>query len=158
MISNNDIIRRLRYTFKLSDAEMHKVFAEAKKEIKITDVKDWLQKEDHPDFQKMKDEDLAAFLNGLIIKYRGRKDGAPMPNEKQLNNNLILRKLKIALSLKDHDLQSIFKRAGADVSKHEINAFFRHPDQKQFRECLDQYLRNFLTGLQIKMKEERQKA
>jgi len=40
------------------------------------------------------------------------------------------------------------------ISKHELSAIFRKPGQKQYRECKDQFLRNFLYGLQFKERPE----
>ena len=70
--------------------------------------------------------------------------------EKTLNNNLILRKLKIALNLKAEDIIAVLNLADLYISKHELSAFFRKPTQKQYRMCKDQFLRNFLHGLQLK--------
>ena len=70
-----------------------------------------------------------------------------------MNNNLIFRKLKIALNLRDTDIVDILDLAELRVSTHEINAFFRKPTQRQYRECQDQILRNFIYGLQIKYRE-----
>ena len=73
--------------------------------------------------------------------------------EELLSNNLILRKLKIALNLKDVDMIEIFQLVNVRISKHELSAFFRREDQAQYRECLDQYLRNFLKGMQVKYRK-----
>jgi uncharacterized protein YehS (DUF1456 family) len=110
----------------------------------------WLKKEDDPDFKKLYDKDLAAFLNGFIILNRGLKGEEVPAAEKSLNNNLILRKLRIALNYKDEDMLDIFALRGFRLSKHELSAFFRNPTQPQYRECKDQVLRNFLMGLQMK--------
>jgi len=59
----------------------------------------------------------------------------------------VLRKLKIALSLQTEDLIKILKLNNFNVSKHELSALFRRPDHKNYRECLDQVLRNFLDGM-----------
>jgi uncharacterized protein YehS (DUF1456 family) len=92
-------------------------------------------------------------LNGLIIERRGRREG-PLPKpEKRLNNNEILTKLKIALSLRSEDLAEIMYLAEYRVSAHELSAFFRKPSHKRYRLCKDQMLRNFLRGLQIKIRE-----
>jgi len=40
------------------------------------------------------------------------------------------------------------------LSKHELNAFFRKPDNKHYRECKDQILRNFLMGAQRQLRPE----
>lgn len=64
-----------------------------------------------------------------------------------MNNNDILKKLKIALELKDTDMVDIFNLVDFSISKSEINAFFRKKEHKNYRECRDQILRNFLSGL-----------
>lgn len=68
--------------------------------------------------------------------------------EKSLNNNLVLQKLKIALNLKAEELLAVFEAADFTLSQHELSAFFRKPEHKNYRECKDQVLRNFLMGLQ----------
>jgi len=68
----------------------------------------------------------------------------------RLSKNTILRKLKIALDLKDTDILEILALANLRISKHELSAFFRKPDHKNYRVCKDQVMRNFLKGLQLK--------
>lgn len=151
-MNNNDILRILRYTFDFKDEEMVSLFQEGGEAADRAMVSDWLKKEDDPEFKALFDKPLAAFLNGLIILKRGKKDGeSPLP-EKSLNNNQILRKLKIALNLKDNDMLDIFGMRQFRISKHEVSAFFRKPNQHQYRDCGDQVLRNFLMGLQIKFR------
>ena len=153
-MTNNHILRRLRYTFDFDDSKMIEIFALGNLQTDRTQVSDWLKKDIDPDFIEITDKQLNAFLDGLINLFRGKKEGeAPRPFE-YLNNNLILRKLKIALNLKDFDILDILKLAGKDLSKHELSAFFRNPKQKQYRECQDQVLRNFLQGLQKKYRED----
>jgi len=131
---------------------MIELFALANSDVTRAQVSDWLKKEDDTSFVSIEDIDLAIFLNGLINDKRGRKDGAqPLP-EKRLNNNIIFRKLKIALDLKDDDVLEILGLCDMRISKHELSAFFRHPDQSQYRPCNDQMLRVFLQGLQKKYK------
>jgi len=151
-MSNNDILRTLRYTFHFHDHKMAEIFALGGMNVFFEEVALWLKKEDDPDFKKLYDKDLAAFLNGFIILNRGLK-GEEMPTpEKSLNNNQILRKLRIALNYKDEDMLDIFALRGFRLSKHELSAFFRNPTQAQYRECKDQVLRNFLMGLQQKFR------
>ena len=69
--------------------------------------------------------------------------------ETHLNNNVIFRKLKIALNLKDTDILNLMRRAGFPLSKPELSALFRKPGHTNYRECKDQILRNFLKGLQL---------
>jgi uncharacterized protein YehS (DUF1456 family) len=44
--------------------------------------------------------------------------------------------------------------SGFKISKHELSAFFRKPENRQYRACNDQIMRNFLKGLQIKVRGE----
>jgi len=153
-MSNNDILRTLRYTFHYHDHKMKEIFALGGKNIPFEEVALWLKKEEDPDFVKLYDKDLAHFLDGLIVANRGKKEGAAPVVEKTLNNNGILRKLKIALNLQDDGMLEIFGLRGFRLSKHELSAFFRNPAQAQYRECKDQVLRNFLMGLQEKYRGE----
>jgi len=149
-MDNNDILRSIRYTFDLSDSSMIEIFDLADLTVTRAEVSDWLKKEDDPEFRPINDLLLATFLNGLISYKRGRKEGAqPLP-EKRLNNNMIFRKLKIALNLRDEDILEILEGVDRHISRHELSAFFRKPGQSQYRPCLDQILRNFLYGLQVK--------
>ena len=75
-----------------------------------------------------------------------------MVPEKELNNNIIFRKLRIALAMKDIDILKIYDLVDIYISEHELSAFFRKPSQRQYRSCKDQFLRNFLNGLQKKLR------
>ena len=66
-----------------------------------------------------------------------------------LTNNDILKKLRVALELKDEDVVKILKLADFDITKSELNALYRKPDHPNYKECGDQLLRNFLNGLVI---------
>lgn len=154
-MNNNDILRRLRYAFDYGDDSMIKMFSLGGITTDRATISDWLKKDDNPEQKKLNDFSLASFLNGMIVMNRGKKEGAPlMLAEKSLNNNLILRKLKIALELKDTDLLMLLEQGGIRISKHELSAFFRKPTQDQFRLCKDQILRNFLKGLQLRYRDE----
>jgi uncharacterized protein YehS (DUF1456 family) len=149
-MQNNDVLRRLRYIFDLNDTKMMEIFALAGYDATRAEISAWLKKDEDPDFRDMYDKFLAAFLNGFIIGRRGRKEGAQPKNESKLNNNIVFRKLKIALDLKAEDILEILALSDMHISKHELSAFFRNPDQNQYRPCKDQILRYFLNGLQIK--------
>ena len=149
-MTNNDILRRVRYTLDLSDSQMMAVFAAAGREATRAEISDWLKKEDDDAHQTLNDRLLATFLNGLINVRRGKKEGAQPPVEKRLTRNMIFTKLKIALNLQAEDVLDILKLSDVVISKHELSAFFRKPTHKHYRECKDQILRNFLNGLQIK--------
>jgi len=87
------------------------------------------------------------------VHKRGRREsdsGEPPKPDASLNNNAILKKLRIALDLKEDDMLAIMKLAGVVISKSELRALFRNKGHKHFKECGDQFLRNFLQGLTIR--------
>lgn len=149
-MTNNYVIRRTKIIFGLNAPDMVDIFALAEVNVSTNDIKGWARKDDDPELVPLKDQMLASFLNGLIIKNRGKKDNAiPVP-EDRLNNNIILRKYKIALNLKDDDIVDVFKLAGINLGKAELSSFFRNYNHKNYRLCKDQFLRNFFHGLQEK--------
>jgi len=154
-MTNNDILRRIRYIFDFSDSKMIAVFGLADYPVTREQISDWLKKEDDPAFRKCSDPQLAIFLNGLIVDKRGKKPGPQPEPEKRLTNNIVFRKLRIALNLKAEDILEIVSRADLRISKHELSAFFRKPDHKHYRDCKDQILRKFLNGLQHKYRADR---
>ncbi len=153
-MTNNDVARSLRYTFDFNDFTMIEIIKSGGESVNRELVANWLKRDDDPEFEEMYDRELAVFLNGFIILKRGKKDGEQPVAEKRLNNNIILRKLKIALNLKDEDILQILESVGRNISKHELSAFFRKPSQAQYRPCKDQFLRNFLHGLQVTYRPE----
>lgn len=149
-MNNNDILRRLRYTFNIGDSEMIAIFKSGGQEVGRSEISDWLKKDDSPEYQELYDKQMSVFLNGFINARRGKKEGEQPVAEKRLNNNIIFRKLKIALNLKDEDILEILMLVDFRLGKHELSAFFRKPTQSQFRKCKDQVLRNFIHGLQVR--------
>ncbi len=153
-MDNNDILRSLRYTFDFNDDKMMELFASGGLEVTRTQVCDWLKREDDQDMKAIYDQQLASFLNGFINDKRGKKEGEQAAAEKKLNNNIVLRKLKIALNLKDEEMLEILMLANFRISKSELSAFFRKPEQSQFKMCKDQIMRNFLHGLRMKYRKQ----
>jgi len=149
-VTNNDILRRIRYTFDFNDRKMLALFGLAGHQVTQEQISNWLRRDDDPGYQKCTDTQLAIFLNGLIIHKRGKREGPQPEPEQRLNNNIIFRKLRIALDLKAEDVLEIMDLARLRISKHELSAFFRKPDHKHYRDCKDQILRNFLHGVQLK--------
>ncbi|MFT4748638.1 MAG: hypothetical protein ACI9E4_000305 [Pseudohongiellaceae bacterium] len=151
-MTGNDCLRRIRYILDLDDRKMISVFAEAQHTVTREEISAWLKKDDDPDYELCNDTVFALFLNGLINLKRGKKDGVQPDPEKRLTNNTIFRKLKIAFNLQAEEILSILALADLRISKHELSAFFRRADHKHYRECKDQILRNFLMGMQIKLR------
>jgi len=149
-MTNNDVLKSIRYIFNFSDTDMIDIFKLADLTVSRELVCQWLKKDDDNSFKKCLDIELGTFLNGLINKNRGKKEGAQVPADKRINNNIILRKLKIAMDLKSDGVVELLDLADFKISNHELSAFFRKPDHKNFRTCKSQVLRNFLKGLRLK--------
>ncbi len=154
-MTNNDILRRVRYIFDYDDSKMVSIFGSADYEVTRSQISDWLKKEEDESYQACSDTELAIFLNGFINERRGRKEGVQPTPEERLSNNIIFVKLKIALNLKADDILEILELANVQISKHELSAFFRKPGHKNYRSCKDQILRNFLSGMQYKYRDNK---
>ena len=154
-MTNNDILRRVRYIFNFSDAKMIEIFRLGGEELTRAQVSNWLKKDEDPEYVAIYDKMLACFLNGLIVHNRGKKDGEQPVAEKKLDNNAVFRKLKIALNFKDDDIMDVLRLADLRMSKHELSAFFRSRTHTHYRPCKDQVLRNFLHGLSLKYVQDR---
>ncbi len=69
-----------------------------------------------------------------------------------MTNNDIMKKLRVALKLRDDEILDILKLVDFNISKSELGAIFRKEDHPNYQDCGDQLLRNFLNGLIIKMR------
>lgn len=149
-MNNNDILRRVRYSLDISNPGMIEIFKLSGCTLELPTLLKLLKKEEEEDFISCSNPLLSFFLDGLIIKRRGKRESpegqAPKPDA-GLNNNVILKKLRIALDLKEEDMLATMKLAGVVISKSELSALFRNKGHKHFKECGDQFLRNFLNGL-----------
>ena len=151
-MTNNDILRRVRYTFDLKDSVMAEIFSLADLNVTDEQVTSWLKKEEDETFVELSDTELAVFLNGFINFKRGKREGEQPKPEEKLSNNIVFQKLRIALNLKAEDILEILQLVDFRLSKHELSAFFRKPENKHYRECKEQVLRNFLLGLQNQLR------
>ena len=69
-----------------------------------------------------------------------------------MTNNDIMKKLRVALKLRDDEIIKILELVEFKMSKAELGAIFRKEDHPNYRDCGDQLLRNFLNGLVIHMR------
>jgi uncharacterized protein YehS (DUF1456 family) len=151
----NDILRRIRYALNLNDPTMLALFQHGGHAIDLAGLKDLLKKEDEKGCVVCTDAVLAAFLDGLIIHKRGKQEGGPGHAKRPalLTNNDILRKIRIALELKEDDMLAVLKLGEVGISGSELSAFFRKKDHKNYKECGDQFLRGFLKGLALRYRD-----
>ena len=152
-MTNNDVVRQLRYALNINDSTMIEIFKLADHEIERSHLTGLLKKEDEEGFVNCSDDVLRYFLDGLILHKRGRKKikpGETRESDSRLTNNAILKKLRIALELKEDDMLGILKLASIDISKSELTALFRREGHKNYKKCGDQFLRKFLKGLIVR--------
>lgn len=152
---NNDVLRSIRYMLDLSDGKVVEItqLADPGFPIDKADVEAFLKKDNEDGYVECSNAVLAHFLDGLVIHRRGRNPDLPArPVEKRVNNNVVLKKLRVAFELKDVDMHEVFEAAGFPISKPELSALFRQPGHKNFRLCGDQLLRNFLKGLTLRVR------
>ena len=84
----------------------------------------------------------------MIIEKRGpRPDGSVPEPLKFLSTNEVLKKIRIALELRDQDMNAIFDKAEFVVTKAELGSFFRKEGHRNYRKCPEQVLRKFILGL-----------
>ena len=69
-----------------------------------------------------------------------------------LTNNDIFKKLRVAHKLRDNQIVDICALVDFKVSKAELGAIFRNENHPKYKECGDQFLRNFLNGLIIHLR------
>ncbi len=150
-MTNNDLLRRLRYALNLNAETIAEMCTVGGYAIGPIDVLKFLKKRKARGLPLRGQRD-GSFLDGLIISRRGAQDprpGSPKPESAALNNNLILRKLRIALELNDEAMLAILAKAEVQLSKSELSAMFRAEGHRNYKPCGDQILRNFIRGLTL---------
>ena len=150
-MTNNDLLRRLRYALNLNSEGIADICTLGGGAVTPFDVLKLLKKEEEPGFVPCDEPTMTAFLDGLIISRRGVQENAPAPvaDPVPLNNNLILRKLRIALELNEDAMLAQLAKAGVTISKSELSAMFRAKGHRNYKPCGDQFLRNFIRGLTL---------
>lgn len=153
-MDNNDRLTRLRYALNIKDNDMVEIFRLGGVTVTKEEVRAMTLRDKEGVYEKeLDDETFERFLNGLITSQRGVRKGEPEP-ELELHhenaNNLLLKKVKIALSLTGDDMLDILDSVEARVSKSELGAVLRKEGHRNYKPCGDRYVRNFLKGLAVK--------
>ncbi|MFB1082225.1 DUF1456 family protein [Jeotgalibacillus sp. JSM ZJ347] len=172
-MTNNDILIRLRYALDLKNTEMIEIFKLGGVDVTKEDVLKILTKIDEDEFYdhdepeetdqyiKCTNSMLESFLNGFITFKRGPqkdKNGQPVKPDRSIKNhasvnNVLLKKVKIALTLTTEDMIDLFDQAGITVTKGELGALLRKEGHKNYKPCGDKYARNFLKGLTLRYRD-----
>ncbi|MFP9229588.1 YehS family protein [Pectobacterium cacticida] len=151
---NNDVLRSVRYMLNLNNDHLLKILALMEMTVPPQQLASYVKKEGEEGYQPCPDIVMSYFLNGLIQYKRGKSENQPAPEfERKITNNIILKKLRVAFSLKTEDIQAILMEQNFRISLPEITAMMRAPDHKNYRTCGDQVIRYFLKGLTARVRK-----
>ncbi|GAB2485069.1 DUF1456 family protein [Alkalibacterium psychrotolerans] len=175
-MNNNDRLVRLRYALDLKDRETVEVFSLGEQELSKEAVQQMLTKVTNTDSIKDDEDEFTekiyekacdnrtfeSFLNGLIIYKRGQQvtaKGEPVKQTRLIKhdkdiNNVLLKKVKIALTLTSDDILDILDETGVHISNSELSAVLRKEGHRNYKECGDRYARNFLKGLALRYRDD----
>jgi len=145
-MTNNHILKQIASGLGLNADELLAVFRHIDPEVAPEDVRDILKNEGDKDFVLLSDDGLALFLDGLIYHRRGGEKRKPEAGA-ELDNNTVLKKLRIALDMKEEVMLERFKAAGCELKASELTAFFRKKGHRNYRSCGDKVLGAFLKAL-----------
>ncbi len=140
----NEVVQRIATALKLDTDTIAEAYAKEAYPVSKERIEEILGNSGEP----CSYEELGVFLDGLITLKRGP---SPKKSEEEsavdLTNNLILKKLRIALELKEMETEIIFGLGDAPLGKQELKSLFRKEDHKNFKVCPDGLLLAFLEGL-----------
>ncbi len=172
-MDTNDLNRRLRFALTMDDSDVIDSYRHVGYEASIELVKAWRIKLGEPDYVPCPPAAIHAMLNGVVIQRRGPQEplaasSTPSTEKKAdatsktqsgntsgsgdesvqiVDNNEILKQIRIALSLRTDDVLTLINSSGGKLSKGELNALFRNRSARNYRRCGDQVLRWFLSAL-----------
>ncbi len=143
----NDILYKIKTALSLSDKEIIEAYALVSYEMTVQRLDAILKRRQDKGYEDATYEELGVFLDGLITLKRGESSSKKESEELALSNNLILKKLRIAMELKEAELMILFALVDAPLNKRQIGALFRAENHKNFKACSDELLMLFLEGL-----------
>ena len=142
-------LHKIRQALRLDDETMLEIYALEGYPMEEKRLKAILKKPSTKSHENATYEELGLFLDGLIRLRRGEiRNPPPEDAEIELDNNLILKKLRIALQLRDMDMEAIFELGERPMSRAKLRDLFRAPDHPKYLPCPDAVLNDFLLGLE----------
>ena len=147
-MNTNDVLYKIQKALKLSSEDILKAYELESYNMDKTHLDALLKRQQEKDSKLCSYEELGVFLDGLVTFKRG-----PSPKKAdtteivELTNNLILKKLRIALELKEAETEIIFGLGDVELSKQQLASLFRKEGHKNFKACSDELLTAFLNGL-----------
>ncbi len=147
LINTNEILYRIQKALNLTTEEMIETYKLEAYEMKPSHLEALLKRRNDKDFMLCSYEELGVFLDGLVTLKRGPSPKKNSDEVVELTNNLILKKLRIALELKEAETEIIFGLGDVELSKQQMASLFRKEGHKNFKVCSDELLMAFIEGL-----------
>ena len=144
----NDILFKIKTALSLTDKELLETYTLAGFEMSQERLDSILKRRQDKGFSEATYEELGLFLDGLVILKRGEPSTKRDDDEVfELTNNLIMKKLRVSMNLKESELVIIFALAEIVLTKRQIGSFFRKEGGKNFKPASDELLMAFIEGL-----------
>jgi len=145
----NDILYKIQKALSLENKTIIEAYALVEYEMSEERLQNILKKHQDKGYEDATYEELGLFLDGLIILKRGISSKVNDEDEVvELTNNLILKKIRVAMELKEVELIILFALAEVNITKRQIGSLFRKEGSKNFKVCSDELLMAFLDGLE----------
>jgi len=144
----NDILFKIKTALSLSNSEIIEAYKWADFTMSEERVSNIVKRHQDKGYEEATYEELGLFLDGLVVLKRGENSKKVESDEVvELTNNLILKKLRVAMNLKESELVIIFALAEVTLTKRQIGSLFRKEGGKNFKACSDELLMAFIEGL-----------
>jgi uncharacterized protein YehS (DUF1456 family) len=144
----NDILFKIKEALHLDSAMLIEAYKLADYEMTEERLENILKRRQDTGYEEATYEELGIFLDGLVLLKRGPSDKVASEDEVvDLTNNLILKKIRVAMELKEAELLILFALAEVSLTKRQIGSLFRKEGGKNFKVCSDELLMAFLDGL-----------
>lgn len=148
LIKTNEVLYRIQKALSLTTEDILQAYLLEDYKMDASHLEALLKRHQDKEFVQASYEELGIFLDGLVSLKRGSSPKKTNEDEAvELTNNLILKKLRIALELKEAETEIIFGLADVKLSKQQLSSLFRKEGHKNFKPCSDELLMAFLEGL-----------
>ena len=167
-MDNNETMRRVRWALSLDDAAAARAMTVGGVATSGERAAAWRLRDGERGAEPCPDEALSALLAGIVRERRGpdpRGEAvAPGGGARRMDNNAVLKALRIALGLRGEDIVEIVREGTAaggpravpapTLSVAEVGSLLRRPGARNYRRCGDQVLRRFLNGLGARLRHD----
>ena len=144
----NDILFKIKTALSLKNSEIVKAYSLVEYTMTEERIDNILKRRQDQGYKEATFEELGLFLDGLVLLKRGESPKKSESDEVvELTNNLILKKLRVAMNLKESELVIIFALAEVTLTKRHIGSLFRKEGGKNFKPASDELLMAFIEGL-----------